>query len=165
MKRVFSLSFLVVASIAAACSSNKPVATPDETGTAEIPTSTPIPTDAATTSGGTDPSGAGGAASGTTASATTGGAVEMPISVATMVRSGDSAAGEKLFADNNCTGCHGNKKKPGKSKNVFAVKWTDEEFEEGAQTIKKGDPPMPGFGDKLNDKQIADILAYISTAK
>ncbi|MBL8743607.1 MAG: cytochrome c, partial [Myxococcales bacterium] len=69
---------------------------------------------------------------------------------------------EKLFDQEHCNGCHGTKAKPpGKFPNLFKMKWNDKEYEEAFALIKKGKSPMPGYADKLNDKQIADIIAFV----
>ena len=79
-----------------------------------------------------------------------------------MVAAGDAAAGEKLFDQEHCNGCHGTKAKPpAKFPNLFKIKWNDHEYEEAFAIVKKGKSPMPGYGDKLNDKQIADIIAFV----
>jgi mono/diheme cytochrome c family protein len=77
----------------------------------------------------------------------------------------DAARGEKLFADNHCDGCHGTKAKPGKTDIFTKVKWTDDEKKKGINNIKKGKSPMPAFGDKLTDAQIADLMLFITTPK
>jgi len=80
-----------------------------------------------------------------------------------MVAVGDTAAGEKLFDQEHCNGCHGTKvKPPAKFPNLFKVKWSDEAMIEKAfKLIKSGKSPMPAYGDKLSDKQIADIVAFL----
>jgi len=80
-----------------------------------------------------------------------------------MVAVGDKAAGEKLFDQEHCNGCHGTKAKPpAKFPNLFKVKWSDEAMIEKAfKLIKSGKSPMPAYGDKLSDKQIADIVAFL----
>jgi cytochrome c oxidase cbb3-type subunit 3 len=94
---------------------------------------------------------------------------------------GDIQAGAKLFKEHKCIRCHGEsgkgdgptaKKLKGKvefpdftNKAVMATE-TDEFF---AQIIAKGgkavqkSSTMPSFGDKLNEEQIHDLIAYIRT--
>jgi mono/diheme cytochrome c family protein len=74
------------------------------------------------------------------------------------------ANGEKLFTSEKCSNCHGAKgKAPGSAKtpNLWKVKWDDHEYEEAFETVKKGKTPMPAYADKLQDKQIADIVAFL----
>lgn len=107
--------------------------------------------------GGSSEGGAGG-----TAPTATGGGTSAPVTLAALVGAGDAAAGEKLFEQENCNGCHGTKAKPpAKFPNLFKIKWNDKEYEEAFALVKKGKSPMPGYGDKLNDKQIADIIAFV----
>ena len=86
-----------------------------------------------------------------------------PAGPAAMVGAGDAKAGEKLFTDNKCSGCHGTSAKPGpKAPNVYKMKWDDDaSITKAMELIKNGKSPMPAYKDKLNDKQIADVLAYV----
>jgi mono/diheme cytochrome c family protein len=110
-----------------------------------------------TTGGGT--AGSGGAG-GSTAS---GGSTPAVQTQAHMVAAGDTSRGAKLYDENHCAGCHGTPEKPGKKfPNLFKEEWTaDKEIAEAFELIKKGKTPMPGFEDKLDDKAIADIVAYL----
>lgn len=85
-----------------------------------------------------------------------------PSGPAAMVGAADAAAGEKLFTDNKCSGCHGTSAKPGaKAPNVYKMKWDDDAaVTKAMELIKSGKSPMPAYKDKLDDKQIADVLAY-----
>lgn len=151
----------LVAILAAACSSGQP--------TTNTPETSPSAEAGATTGGSALPDpGSSSASTGTgvatvpstppTASASATPTTDPgPAAVAP-----DASKGEKLFAENNCNGCHGTKAKPGK-KNVFAMKWSDDEKKKAADIIKKGKSPMPGFGDKLSDAQVADLVAFVST--
>jgi mono/diheme cytochrome c family protein len=109
-----------------------------------------------TTSGGA--AGSGGASSG--------GGTE-PLTPVAMVAAADVARGEKLFDENHCKGCHGTRAEPGKKfTNVFKIDWASEKkVLDGFEMIKKGKTPMPGFGDKLDDKAIADIIAFLKSGK
>lgn len=118
-------------------------------------------------SAGTGGAGTGGA--GTGGSAGTGGAgaggagggpAQPP---AALVAAADATNGAKLYESEKCNNCHGTLQKGpvGKFPNLFKVKWDDKEIEEAFGIIKKGKSPMPPYGDKLNDKQIADIVAYL----
>jgi mono/diheme cytochrome c family protein len=146
-----------------ACGPSQPANTGDDGSTS--------PTASATAT--TDPAGAapaGGSSEG--GAAPTGGSSEgggaptattsAPVTQASMVAAGDAANGEKLFEQQHCNGCHGTKAKPpGKFPNLFKIKWNDHEYEEAFAMIKKGKTPMPAYGEKLNDKQIADIIAFV----
>lgn len=138
--------------LASACSSGQPEpTTPDPNGTA-------APT--ATVEGASSSSGSGVPAIPTSTASSMPSAP--PSTTSSAQPPGASAAhGEKLFADNGCSGCHGTKAKPGK-KNVFVMKWSDEEKTKAETIIKKGKSPMPGFGDKLSDADVADLLAFVS---
>jgi cytochrome c oxidase cbb3-type subunit 3 len=94
---------------------------------------------------------------------------------------GDIQAGAKLFKEHKCTRCHGESGKgdgptarklrgkadfPDFTDKTEMAKQTDEFF---AQIIAKGgkavhkSSTMPSFGDKLNEEQINDLIAYIRT--
>ncbi len=89
---------------------------------------------------------------------------ETAASVAALVAAGDASRGKKLFQDEHCNGCHGTKEKPpAKFPNLFKTDWSDSALAAGFETIKKGDSPMPGYGDKLDDKHVADLLAYFKS--
>lgn len=123
-------------------------------------TEPPLGETSSTTGGGVDGAGgAGGASSGSGATA--------PVTQAQMVAAGDAARGAKLYEENHCIGCHGTHEKPGKKfPNLFKVDWNqDKEIAEAFELIKKGKTPMPGFEDKLDDKAIADVVAYLKSAK
>jgi mono/diheme cytochrome c family protein len=67
--------------------------------------------------------------------------------------------GQKLFAENTCTACHGTADKP--KKNIFTIKWSDARKAHAINTIKKGKSPMPAYGDKFSDAELADLLAFL----
>ncbi|HTJ80069.1 MAG TPA: c-type cytochrome [Polyangiaceae bacterium] len=85
-----------------------------------------------------------------------------PAGPAATVAAADATKGQKLYEDNKCNGCHGTKDKPGaKAPNLFKMKWDDDAgITKAMDLIKKGKSPMPSYKDKLDDKQIADVLAY-----
>ncbi len=117
----------------------------------------------ATTSSGDTSSTSGGGASST--SAGTGGA-QGPLTQAGMVAAGDVGRGAKLYEENHCGGCHGTKDKPGKKfPNLFKITWNDAEIAEAFTLVQKGKSPMPGFADKLDDKAIADMIAFLKANK
>lgn len=84
-----------------------------------------------------------------------------------LVAAGDVDAGGKLFTQEHCDGCHGTKEKgpAGKFPNLYKMKWDDKQIEKAFSAIKKGKAPMPPYGDKLQDKQIGDIVAWLKKTK
>jgi mono/diheme cytochrome c family protein len=86
-----------------------------------------------------------------------------PMTLAAMVDAGDVATGKKLYDEQHCNGCHGTSDKPSKKfPNLFKVDWTKSgEIDHAFAIIKKGDAPMPPYGDNLDDKQIASIVAFL----
>lgn len=143
----FACSLLVLA-----CSSTPPGQNPDVTATGDTSggASTAAPVDT-------------GAPPDTTATAAPSGT---PTTVPTTAPTTDPQAlapsaerGQKLFADNTCTACHGTADKP--KKNIFTIKWSDERKAHAVNTIKKGKSPMPGYADKFTDADIADLLAFL----
>lgn len=157
------LPILFVTAIGCSGSQTQPDGPPGDDGSSG-------PTTRSTT-GSTEPSTgetsstSGGGASGTEGtggSAGTGG-TPAPQTQAQMVAAGDTTRGAKLYDENHCAGCHGTPEKPGKKfPNLFKEDWSaDKEIAEAFELIKKGKTPMPGFEDKLDDKAIADIVAYL----
>jgi cytochrome c oxidase cbb3-type subunit 3 len=98
---------------------------------------------------------------------------EKPVTQKTSVQSSESseapatapteaAEGAKIFAQ-NCQVCHGEGGKGDICPDLTDRKWkygnSDEQL---FQTISKGRPGgMPNWGNKLSDKQIRDLIAYI----
>jgi mono/diheme cytochrome c family protein len=79
-----------------------------------------------------------------------------------LVASADAGRGKTLYEEEHCAGCHGTKDKPSsKFPNLFKIDWDDEEIAEAFETIRNGDSPMPAYGDKLDEKAIADIIAFL----
>jgi nicotinate dehydrogenase subunit B len=95
-----------------------------------------------------------------TASATTAPVAKTPLA---LVDAGDVANGKKLYEQERCTNCHGTREKPGaRFPNLFKLDWAKAgEIDHAFVIIKKGDAPMPPYGDKLDDKQIGDIVAFL----
>ena len=83
------------------------------------------------------------------------------VNVASLVEAADASRGKKLYEEEHCGGCHGTQAKPpAKFPNLFTSDWTSNKLEAGFNTIKHGDSPMPAYGDKLSDNQVADLLRY-----
>lgn len=187
MKSTSYLGFVIGLGIAvaAACSPAVPpnngddgagAAAPSASGSADIDTGA----GAESSTGGAPAGGsdAGGAAS--TGSATSSG-TPTPTSSGTgsstpapsaqtpvqLVAAGDADAGGKLFTQEHCDGCHGTKEKgpAGKFPNLYKMKWDDKQIDKAFTLIKKGKAPMPAYGDKLQDKQIGDIVAWLKKSK
>lgn len=154
-----TLALFLTVIVAAGCSSGQtPPQGPETSPSAETSTSAGClgPVDSSSTS-------TGGAISAVPTtqptSKTTAAPTSEPVPTAALP---DAARGGKLFVDNNCNWCHGTKAKPGK-KNVFVIKWNDDEKKKAADTIKKGKGSMPGFGDKLSDADVADLVVFVAT--
>jgi mono/diheme cytochrome c family protein len=121
-----------------------------------------------------------GCGSGTTA-APTAQTVEgtLPTTTAQTAASGNAQAGAGLFKAQGCGGCH-TFKPAGTNGNVgpdldklagYAQKanqgslqdFTHESIANPSAYVEKGYPPsMPDFGQTLSDKQIADLVAYLT---
>ncbi len=154
MNRLLLVSSLL-AGLAIACGGNKPTTDNPEGG---IPTAEPTaaPTADPTAAPTADPTAAPTAAP--TASAT----ASAPMTPVAMVAAGNADNGKKLYEEQKCNGCHGTTAKPpAKFPNPFKMKWDDEKtITKSMDVIKAGKAPMPAYKDKLDDKQIADVLAY-----
>ena len=74
---------------------------------------------------------------------------------------GDASAGEQVFASAGCGGCH-TLKAAGSSGNV-GPNLDDAKPDAGlvTQRVTNGKGAMPSFKDQLNEKQIADVVAYV----
>jgi cytochrome c2 len=74
---------------------------------------------------------------------------------------GDAAAGKSVFTSAGCSGCH-TLKAAGSSGNVGPN--LDDAKPDRAlihERVTNGKPPMPSFKGQLNDKQIADVVAFV----
>lgn len=63
--------------------------------------------------------------------------------------------GAALYFAQGCQGCHG---AVGDDSNPLA----QQDISEAADVIRKGQPGMPAFGNKLSEAQIADIVAFLN---
>jgi mono/diheme cytochrome c family protein len=103
----------------------------------------------------------------------------VPTTTQAAVPAGDSAAGTKLFTSQGCDGCHtfkpaGSKATVGpdldklaqyaKEANDGSLKeFTFESIKNPASYLQPGyQNVMPNFGQTLSDKQIADLVAYLT---
>jgi mono/diheme cytochrome c family protein len=105
----------------------------------------------------------------------------VPTSTQASVPAGDAAAGAPLFKSNGCGGCHkfvpaGSNATIGpdldkltgyaKQANLGSLEqFTFDSIKNPSTYIQPGyekAPPMPNFGQTLSDKQIADLVAYLT---
>lgn len=74
---------------------------------------------------------------------------------------GDADAAAPVFAA-NCAGCHGPEGRGKKgSPDLTSDHVRGMSKEKIARVILGGDGPMPGFADKLDDAQVASLIAWI----
>jgi mono/diheme cytochrome c family protein len=94
---------------------------------------------------------------GTLPAATTESTTEGPASTV----EGDASAGEQVFASAGCGGCH-TLEAAGSSGNV-GPNLDDSKPDMGlvVTRVSNGKGAMPSFKDQLNEKQIADVAAYV----
>ena len=94
---------------------------------------------------------------GTLPAATTEATTEEPTSTV----QGDASAGEQVFASAGCGGCH-TLAAAGSSGNV-GPNLDDAKPDAGlvVTRVTNGQGAMPSFKDQLNEKQIADVAAYV----
>lgn len=104
---------------------------------------------------------------------------KVPTTTTTQAVKGDAAAGAKLFASQGCGGCHtfkaaGTNGTVGPDLDKLAQyakqanqgslqQFTDESIASPGSYVQPGYPnSMPDFGSTLSDKQIADLVAYLT---
>jgi mono/diheme cytochrome c family protein len=74
---------------------------------------------------------------------------------------GDAAAGEAIYAENGCGGCHV-LEAAGSSGNVGPnLDEAQPDLELAIDRVTNGAGAMPAFGDQLEPQQIADVAAYV----
>lgn len=86
---------------------------------------------------------------------------------------GDAAAGSKVYMANGCTACHaigakGGKTGPALTKIGADKKWTAAKLTTVIRDPKKITPAakMPAYGpDKINDKDLKNLIAYLQSLK
>ena len=81
----------------------------------------------------------------------------------------DAAAGEKIFAREKCTMCHtatrNSLKDVGSKLTADQIKeWLKNPKQAAATAKSTAKPPMRSF-EKLQDKDVADLVAYLQTMK
>jgi len=76
---------------------------------------------------------------------------------------GDPAAGQQAFASLTCTGCHGENAEGRIGPKLAGLQ---EGWEKVQTTVRNGRGGMPQFGtDEVNDKQLTDIYAWLTSLK
>lgn len=74
---------------------------------------------------------------------------------------GDAAAGEAVYAENGCGGCHA-LEAAGSSGNIGPnLDDSQPELELVIDRVTNGAGAMPAFGDQLEPQEIADVAAYV----
>ena len=74
---------------------------------------------------------------------------------------GDAAAGEAIYAENGCGGCHA-LEAAGSSGNIGPnLDESQPDLELVVERVTNGAGAMPAFGEDLDPKQIADVAAYV----
>jgi mono/diheme cytochrome c family protein len=74
---------------------------------------------------------------------------------------GDAAAGEAIYAENGCGGCHA-LEAAGSSGNIGPnLDDAQPDLELAIDRVTNGAGAMPAFGDQLEPQQIADVAAYV----
>ena len=74
---------------------------------------------------------------------------------------GDAAAGEAVYAENGCGGCH-TLEAAGSSGNVGPnLDDAQPDLELAIDRVTNGAGAMPAFGDQLEPQQIADVAAFV----
>ncbi|HWN22973.1 MAG TPA: c-type cytochrome, partial [Gaiellaceae bacterium] len=74
---------------------------------------------------------------------------------------GDAAAGEAIYAENGCGGCH-TLEAAGSSGNIGPnLDDTQPDLELAIDRVTNGAGAMPAFGDQLEPQQIADVAAFV----
>jgi len=74
---------------------------------------------------------------------------------------GDAAAGEAIYAENGCGGCHA-LEAAGSSGDIGPnLDESQPDLELAIDRVTNGAGAMPAFGDQLEPQQIADVAAYV----
>jgi mono/diheme cytochrome c family protein len=76
---------------------------------------------------------------------------------------GKAVTGSELFVSQKCTDCHGKAGRGGFGPDLGSKDVKTTAHEELANTILSGRWFMPAFGHKLQDQDVADLLAFIDT--
>ena len=71
-----------------------------------------------------------------------------------------AAAGAKLF-DHNCAHCHGDDARGDEGPDLHGLRKSDARLEKIIKEGIKGE--MPAFGNKFNDDEVKELVAYLRT--
>jgi mono/diheme cytochrome c family protein len=74
---------------------------------------------------------------------------------------GDAAAGEAIYAENGCGGCHVLEAAGSSGAVGPNLDESQPDFELAVERVTNGSGAMPAFGDQLEPQQIADVAAYV----
>ena len=88
--------------------------------------------------------------------------VEGELDTGTTAAEGDAAAGKAVFAKGGCGGCH--TYAPANATGTVGpnLDESDVDFDAAVKQIENGGGGMPAFKDKLSDKEIADVAAFVT---
>jgi mono/diheme cytochrome c family protein len=88
--------------------------------------------------------------------------VEGTVATTAAPAEGDPAAGEEIYSSAGCGSCH--TFEPAGSSGTIGPSLDDSSasFDDAFQQIKDGGGGMPAFGDRLSDKEIADVAAFVT---
>jgi mono/diheme cytochrome c family protein len=76
---------------------------------------------------------------------------------------GDAAAGEAIYAENGCGGCHVLEAAGSSGEVGPNLDESQPSFELAVDRVTNGSGAMPSFSDQLSEQQIADVATYVST--
>ena len=79
-----------------------------------------------------------------------------------MAGEGDPAAGKDVYASAGCGGCH--TYEAGGSTGTVGpnLDESDVDFADAAEQVANGGGGMPAFKDRLSEKEIADVAAFVT---
>ena len=75
---------------------------------------------------------------------------------------GDPANGKSVYASAGCGGCHAFQPAGSTGTAGPSLDDADVDYDEAYDQIEKGGGGMPAFGDRLSDKEIADVAAFVT---
>src|SRR5215216_3285932 len=75
-----------------------------------------------------------------------------------------SSPGAKVFADNGCGTCHTLKAAGSNGRTGPNLDEAQPDAEKVRRQVTNGGGAMPSFGDKLSDKEIADVAEFVSSS-
>lgn len=75
-----------------------------------------------------------------------------------------AAAGERVFADAGCGGCHTLSAAGAEGKVGPSLDDAELDYEDAYEQIRDGGGGMPAFGDRLSDRELADVTRFVVEA-